>query len=61
MNKEELYTRGQMSVDDATFIRDRFISLAVRGNRWNIVVYEAYRVIELLLKGIICFSGYTPY
>jgi hypothetical protein len=31
-----------------------------REQRWNIVVFESYRVTELLLKGMMCLSGHTP-
>ena len=60
MNKEQLYNRGQRSIADGIFIRDRVIPLALENKHWNIVVFESYRVIELLIKGMICVSGYTP-
>jgi len=45
-------------VDDAFFVRDKFLPQALENERWNIVVYEAYRIIELLLKGMISLSGF---
>ena len=29
-------------------------------SRWNIAVFEAFRVVELVIKGMICLSGHAP-
>ena len=52
--------RGQRSVSDAVYIRDNILPSARIACRWNVVVYEAFRVCELLLKGFVCLAGYTP-
>jgi hypothetical protein len=60
MTRRELVKRGEESIADANFLRRRLITVAYRENRWNIVVFECFRVIELLVKGIVCLSGYAP-
>jgi len=58
--KQELYQRGQRNIEDAIFIKEHVVSVAMQYQRWNIVVFEAQRVTELILKGIICLTGHTP-
>jgi hypothetical protein len=60
MNRTELLRRGDLNVADAAFVRERFIPAAMEAGRWNIVVFEAFRVIELLIKGMVCLSGHEP-
>jgi hypothetical protein len=56
----ELLRRGELNIADAAFVRDHFIPAAMESGRWNIVVFEAFRTIELLIKGIVCLSGHEP-
>jgi hypothetical protein len=56
----ELLRRGELNIADAAFVRDHFIPAAMESRRWNIVVFEAFRTIELLLKGMVCLSGHVP-
>lgn len=58
MNKQENIARGFRLLEDAKYVYDTLIPLAINHNRWNIVVFESYRASELLVKGIICASGY---
>lgn len=60
MTRAELVTRGEESIADANFLRRNVITLAYRHKRWNIVVFESFRVVELLVKGIVCISGHAP-
>lgn len=60
VKRAELLTRGEDSIADANFLRRNLVTLAYRHERWNIVVFECYRVVELLVKGISCLSGYAP-
>jgi hypothetical protein len=60
MNREDLLRRGELNIADATFVREHFIPVALELKRWNIVVFEAFRAIELLMKGMICLSGHAP-
>lgn len=60
MNDSGLIKQGERNLADATFVRRYSIPLALEHKRWNIVVYEAQRVTELLLKGIICLTGCQP-
>lgn len=60
MNNEERYERGARLLDDARFVRAVLMDAAVRAKKWNIVVFEAYRAAELLVKGIIYSMGYEP-
>lgn len=57
MDKLGLFRRGIGMVEDALFVKDKFIPTAISDQRWNIVCYEAYRVTELLIKGMINLSG----
>jgi hypothetical protein len=56
----ELLRRGELNIADAAFVRDHFIPAAMESERWNIVVFEAFRTIELLMKGMVCLSGHVP-
>jgi len=56
----ELLRRGVLNIEDAVFVRDHFIPVAMKSERWNIVVYEVFRTIELLMKGMVCLSGHEP-
>ena len=56
----ELLRRGEQNIEDAAFVRDHFIPTATKSQRWNIVVYEAFLTIELIVKGMICLSGNKP-
>lgn len=56
----ELTERGLQNLNDARFVRDHFIPLARAERQWNIVVYEAHRATELLVRGMICQRGLTP-
>lgn len=58
MNKQENIARGFRLLEDAKYVYDTLIPLAINHKRWNIVVFESYRASELLVKGIICASGY---
>ena len=60
MKRFEVIARGEESIADANFVRRRFINFAYREHRWNIVVFECFRVVELLVKGIVCLSGHAP-
>lgn len=60
MTKEELQQRGLRSISDALFIKDEIIPRAERESRWNMVVFECFRVAEIMIKAIICLSGHTP-
>jgi hypothetical protein len=60
MKDHLLFEQGQRNLTDASFIKRHSIPLALKHKRWNIVVYEAQRVTELLLKGIICLTGHSP-
>ena len=55
-----LIEQGKRNFSDADYIRSKVIPLAQHDERWSIVVSDAHRVIELLLKGIICFTGNGP-
>jgi len=57
---QELFNRGHRNIEDAYFVRDIFIPSAFEKQKWNIVVYEAYRVVELVVKGIMCLAGIPP-
>ena len=46
---------------DASFVKDDVIPLACRKKRWNVVVFESQRVIELGLRGIVRLLGETPH
>ena len=58
--KVNLFERGQRNILDAIFIRNTVIPAAQTAQRWNIVVFESYRVLELIIKGIICMYGKGP-
>jgi hypothetical protein len=60
MTRAELVMRGEESIADASFLRRSLITLAYRHERWNIVVFECFRVVELLVKGIVCLNGLAP-
>lgn len=60
MNNADRYARGALLLDDAQFVKDVLIDAAVRAEKWNVVVFEAYRSAELLIKGITCSAGYEP-
>lgn len=55
-----LLRRGDRNLADATLVRERFIPVAIEAECWNVVIFEAFRVIELLMKGIVCLSGHAP-
>jgi hypothetical protein len=52
--------RGEHCIADAHFVRKNIVPMAYKAGRWNIVVFECFRVVELLLKGIACLSGRVP-
>jgi len=56
----ELSYRGHRNLEDAFFVRGIFIPSALKSQKWNIAVYEAYRVVELAIKGIMCLAGISP-
>lgn len=60
MNRRDLLQRGELNIADAAFVRDHFIPAALEQGRWNIVVFESFRAIELLIKGLVCLSGHAP-
>jgi hypothetical protein len=60
MKRFEVIARGEESIADANFVRRRFINFAYREHRWNIVVFECFRVVELLVKGIVCLRDMLP-
>jgi HEPN domain-containing protein len=60
MNRNDVIARGERSVSDAMYIRDRLLPVAWEAERWGIVVFESFRVCELVLKGLICLMGYAP-
>ena len=60
MPTAELLARGINNIEDARFIRDRFIPVALAAGRWNVVVHQAYQATELLIKGMICIAGHQP-
>ncbi len=60
MTRLELIARGEESIADANFLRRNLITIAYREDRWNIVVFECFRVVELVVKGIVCLSGHAP-
>ena len=60
MNKQQRFERGAKLISDAHFVKNVFIPAAFRFYRWNIVVFEAYRASELLVKGIIYSIGFEP-
>ena len=60
MNNQQRSERGARLIDDAYFVYDVFVPAAFGANRWNVVVFEAYRAAELLVKGIIYSTGYEP-
>ena len=55
-----LFLQGVQNIDDAVFVRNHLIPLARTHQRWNIVVYESHRAIELTLRAMICLSGHMP-
>jgi HEPN domain-containing protein len=57
---DDLFQQGLRSIEDARFVRDRFIPVALSQQRWNIAVYEAHRATELLVRGMICQIGFKP-
>jgi HEPN domain-containing protein len=56
----ELVRRGALNIEDAAFVRDHFIPVAMKSKRWNIVMFEAFRTIELIIKGMVRLSGHEP-
>lgn len=52
--------QGFRNVNDARFVRDHFIPVARSHERWNLIVYEAHRATELLLRSMICQLGFKP-
>ena len=60
MKREERYESGDRLFKDAVFIRDEVIPKAQDAGRWNIVVFEAYRVSELLIKALFFYAGWSP-
>jgi HEPN domain-containing protein len=56
----DLLRRGELNIADAAFVRDHFIPAAMKSKRWNIVVFEAFRTIELLIKGMVRLYGHEP-
>jgi len=60
MNKQERYERGSRLMDDAHFVKQVFLSAAFEAGRWNLVLFEAYRAAELLVKGIFYLAVYEP-
>lgn len=60
MNQADRYERGDRLIKDATFIKNNLIPQGLGAGRWNIVVFEAYRVVELYIKALFFFSGYSP-
>jgi HEPN domain-containing protein len=59
-NFDEMFHQGLRNIQDACFVRDSFIPIALTQARWNIVVYEAHRATELLIRGMICQMGFKP-
>ncbi len=57
---EELKKRGKRNIEDAIFIKEKLIPIAVKYEHWNIVVFESYAVIELIMKGLICLTKNAP-
>jgi HEPN domain-containing protein len=57
---DDLFQQGLQNIEDARFVRDRFIPVALSQKRWNIAVYEAHRATELLVRGMICQMGFKP-
>lgn len=60
MKNQDRYARGARLLDDARFVREVLMDAAFRAKKWNVVVFEAYRAAELLIKGIIYSMGYEP-
>jgi len=60
MNRGARYERGVRLFEDAVFIRDVVIPHAHAARRWNIVIFETYRVSELFTKSLFFFAGYSP-
>jgi HEPN domain-containing protein len=60
MNLQERYERGGRLFEDAIFIKDEIIPRAYAVRRWNVVVFEAYRVAELFTKSLFFYAGYEP-
>lgn len=55
-----LFQRGLSNIDDAHFTQTNFVPVALEHEKWNIVVYEAHRATELILRGMICLCGQQP-
>ena len=58
MNTEKQIARGLRLIEDAKYIYDTFIPLALCKGMWNLVLFECQRSTELLIKGIIKASGF---
>jgi len=55
-----LNQRAEISIEDAFYIRDRFIPAALDGGRWNIARFESFGVVERVVKAMICLLGIRP-
>jgi hypothetical protein len=38
MTRNDLIRRGQRNIEDALFLRERIIPVAIEGKRWNILL-----------------------
>lgn len=54
------FTNGLRNINDASFMREKFIPIAMAGEKWNLVVSESHRTVELLLGGLIFLLGGDP-
>jgi HEPN domain-containing protein len=53
-------SRGFASVEEARFSRFNLLPIARNSSRWNLVVAECFRIVELLIKGLSCLAGNVP-
>ena len=57
---DALFQQGYRNIRDASFVREHLIPTALSEDRWNIVVYEAHRGTEFLMRGMVCLLGSKP-
>lgn len=60
MSENEKFSNGLRNVHDAKFIRDSIVPVAIEHEKWNLVVHESHRSVELLLGGLIYLLGGDP-
>jgi HEPN domain-containing protein len=60
MKENREFSNGLRVISDALFVKDNFLPVAIENEKWNVVVSEAHRAVELLMEGLIYLMGGNP-